>query len=151
MQQRIQAEKSKSGGMDGGLGTASEIGLDLGDKWSRYCVLDHGGVILEEDRVRTGAESLRERFGRLPPTRMVIEAGAHSPWVSRLLESIGQLSGTASAAVGIRRQRAATGDHQSWQRTSAPTSGAERAVHAQFAGPGQSAAKMGTGAGFPRG
>src|ERR1700728_4069240 len=97
MQQRIQAEKSKSGGMDGGLGTASVIGLDLGDKWSRYCVLDHRGVILEEDRVRTGAESLRERFGRLPPTRMVIEAGAHSPWVSRLLESIGHSVVVANA------------------------------------------------------
>jgi RHS repeat-associated protein len=31
------------------------IGLDLGDKWSRYCVLDSAGVILEEDRVRSNA------------------------------------------------------------------------------------------------
>ena len=41
-------------------GMPSVIGLDLGDKWSRYCVLDSAGAILEEDRVRSNAESLRE-------------------------------------------------------------------------------------------
>ena len=41
------------------------IGLDLGDKWSRYCVLDSVGVMLEEDPVRSNAESLLERFGSL--------------------------------------------------------------------------------------
>ena len=31
----------------------STIGIDLGDRWSRYCVLDGAGAIIEEDRVRT--------------------------------------------------------------------------------------------------
>jgi predicted NBD/HSP70 family sugar kinase len=55
------------------MDTPSVIGLDLGDKWSRYCVLDSAGVIVEEDRVRSSAESLQERFGQLASTRIVIE------------------------------------------------------------------------------
>jgi len=65
------------------------IGIDLGDRWSRYCTLDTSGTITEEDRVRTTGDALREKFGKLSPTRMVIEAGTHSPWVSRLLEEVG--------------------------------------------------------------
>lgn len=32
------------------------IGLDLGDRWSRCCVLDDAGAVLEEDRLRSHAE-----------------------------------------------------------------------------------------------
>jgi transposase len=68
---------------------ASVIGVDLGDKWSRYCTLDEVGTVLREDRVRTTAEGLRKKFGALPATRIVIEARTHSPWVSRVLEEMG--------------------------------------------------------------
>jgi transposase len=78
-------------------GMPSVIGLDLGDKWSRYCVLDCAGAILEEDRVRSSAESLRDRFGQLASTRMVIETGTHSPWVSRVLEVMGHSVVVANA------------------------------------------------------
>ena len=72
-------------------GTAVEsiVGLDLGDRWSRYCAVNHGGEVVEEDRVRTTAVALEQRFKQKRATRMVIEAGTHSPWVSRLLESYG--------------------------------------------------------------
>jgi len=70
--------------------TAREvIGIDLGDRWSHYCVLDQVGTVVEEDRVRTTPEALAAKFGQLPPTRMVIEVGAHSPWVNRLLQAQG--------------------------------------------------------------
>lgn len=65
------------------------IGLDLGDRWSRYCVLDQNGVIVEEDRVRTSVTALEQRFRDEPTVRIALEAGTHSPWVSRLLESLG--------------------------------------------------------------
>jgi len=65
------------------------IGLDLGDRWSRYCVLDQNGVIVEEDRVRTSVAALEQRFRDEPTVRIALEAGTHSPWVSRLLESLG--------------------------------------------------------------
>src|SRR5262245_57853755 len=59
---------------------SSTIGVDLGDRWSRYCVLDQDGG--KEDRVRTSAEALTQRFGQMPAIRIVLEAGTHSPWVS---------------------------------------------------------------------
>jgi transposase len=63
-------------------------GLDLGDKYSYLCLLDtDGGEVIEEGRVRTTPEALRRRFAsQRPPMRVAIEAGTHSPWVSRLLE-----------------------------------------------------------------
>jgi transposase len=71
------------------LHSGNTIGIDLGDRWSRYCIIDARGEIMEEDRVRTTADGMREKFGELVSTRMVIEAGTHSPWVSRLLEEFG--------------------------------------------------------------
>lgn len=65
------------------------MGLDLGDRWSRYCMLSPAGEVLKEDRVRTTAEELRELFVTLPATRVILEVGTHSPWVSRQLESYG--------------------------------------------------------------
>ena len=65
------------------------VGMDLGDRWSRYCVLDSGGEVVEEDRVRTTAAGIGARFGTMPATRIIIEAGTHSPWVSRQLTGYG--------------------------------------------------------------
>ena len=66
-------------------------GLDLGDKYSYLCLLDTvSGEIMEEGRLRTTPESLRRRFAsEQPPMRIAIEAGTHSPWVSRVLEECG--------------------------------------------------------------
>jgi transposase len=73
------------------------IGLDLGDRWSRYCMLDSAGAVLEENRVRSIEQALDERFGRLSATRIVIETGTHSPWVSRLLTAMGHSVVVANA------------------------------------------------------
>ncbi|HEV2987864.1 MAG TPA: IS110 family transposase [Candidatus Angelobacter sp.] len=67
----------------------STIGIDLGDRWSRYCIVDQTGAIAKEDRVRSTVAALEECFGPIPSTRIIIEAGTHSPWVSRLLEKLG--------------------------------------------------------------
>lgn len=64
-------------------GISTTIGLDLGDRWSRYGVVDRSGAVIEEDRVRTSTAALERRF-RKTLTRFVLEAGTHSPWVSRL-------------------------------------------------------------------
>jgi transposase len=61
------------------------IGLDLGDRNSWYCVMDEAGRIQLEQRVRTTAKELREVFGALPRSRIALEIGTHSPWISRLL------------------------------------------------------------------
>ena len=66
-------------------------GLDLGDKYSYLCLIDqHSGEVIEEGRLRTAPEAFRRRFvSEQPPMRIAIEAGTHSPWVSRILEECG--------------------------------------------------------------
>ena len=43
----------------GPAGISTTIGLDLGDRWSRYCVVDGSGAVIEEDRVRTPRFDIR--------------------------------------------------------------------------------------------
>jgi transposase len=65
-------------------------GLDLGDKYSHLCLIDtQSGEIMEEGRLRTSPEAFRRRFSSEQPLRIAIEAGTHSPWVSRVLEECG--------------------------------------------------------------
>jgi transposase len=65
------------------------IGLDLGDRTSCYCVLEETGRIVLEQRVSTTPKALREVFGGMPRSRIALETGMHSPWVSRLLDELG--------------------------------------------------------------
>src|SRR5579872_778967 len=65
------------------------IGLDLGDRWSHYCVLDETGGILVESKVSTSPNAIKEVFGSKPRSRIALETGMHSPWVSRLLSGLG--------------------------------------------------------------
>jgi len=65
------------------------IGLDLGDRSSFYCVLDEKGDVLLEGKVSTTPKAMRETFGAMPLSRIALETGTHSPWVSRLLSELG--------------------------------------------------------------
>ena len=65
------------------------VGLDLGDRNSWYCVLDEAGQIQLEQRLRTNAKALQEVFGAMPRSRIALEIGTHSPWISRLLSALG--------------------------------------------------------------
>ena len=71
-----------------GTGTHS-IGIDLGDRFSQFCILDADGEVIEEGRLRTTQEAIRARFERISVLRIAMEAGTHSGWVSRLLEELG--------------------------------------------------------------
>lgn len=68
---------------------ALTIGMDLGDKMSRYCVLNSAGEIIEEAKVATSKKAFEEALGGRRACRIAIEVGTHSPWVSRLLASLG--------------------------------------------------------------
>ncbi len=71
-------------------GPTQTVGLDVGDRYTVFCVLDQGsGEVVEEGRVRTTREALRSRFGGQPRLRMALEVGPHSPWISRLLKDLG--------------------------------------------------------------
>jgi len=65
------------------------VGLDLGDRSSCYCVLDESGRIVMEQRVSTTAKGLQAAFGAMPRSRIALETGVHSPWISRLLSGLG--------------------------------------------------------------
>jgi transposase len=70
-------------------GRRSTIGMDLGDKTSRYCVLDEDGQILRESSVASTKKAMMRVFAPMARCRVAIEVGTHSPWVSRLLKSLG--------------------------------------------------------------
>src|SRR5687768_5634016 len=64
--------------------------LDLGDKYTYLCLIDtQSGEVMEEGRLRTTPEAFRRRFSSEWLLRIAIEAGTHSPWVSRVLEECG--------------------------------------------------------------
>src|SRR6201998_2028212 len=64
------------------------IGVDLGDRWSFYCVLEEAGKIILEQKVPTTPEAMKQTFSRMPQSRIALETGTHSPWVSRLLTEL---------------------------------------------------------------
>ena len=64
------------------------IGIDLGDKVSRYCIVDSDGAIVEEGSLRNQVGSIEKHFGD-QPRRIALEAGAQSAWISRELKKLG--------------------------------------------------------------
>ena len=69
--------------------TSMTIGLDLGDQWSRFAVLDATGELVGEGRVRTTPGALKQRFGRVAPAVVVLEVGPQSAWISELFAELG--------------------------------------------------------------
>ena len=65
------------------------IGLDLGDRWSYYCVLEEAGEVQLEQKLSTTPKAMKEVFGGMPRSRMALETGMHWPWVSRVLSELG--------------------------------------------------------------
>ena len=66
------------------------IGMDVGDKISRYCILDEDGQVVREASVGTTKKAMTQVFATMGRCRVAIEVGTHSPWLSRLLKSFGQ-------------------------------------------------------------
>jgi len=85
---------------------AVTIGLDLGDRSSRVCVLDAQGAEVEARAVATTPDALAAYFAPRPAARVVLEVGTHSPWVSRQLAGYGHEVYVAnpSAMYGARRR-----------------------------------------------
>src|SRR5215510_9159601 len=65
------------------------IGMDLGDRSSFYCVLDESGKVILEEKLPTTPEAMKQTFAKIPVSRLAMETGTHSPWVSRLLTQLG--------------------------------------------------------------
>lgn len=65
------------------------IGLDLGDLTIRYCILDEAGEVVSEDSIPTTRVGLSSLLAKMAPSRVALEVGTHSPWISRHVEKMG--------------------------------------------------------------
>jgi transposase len=65
------------------------IGMDVGDKTSRYCVLGGDGGLQSEGSVGTTRKAMAQKFAGMRRCRVAMEVGTHSPWLSRLLTGLG--------------------------------------------------------------
>ena len=72
-----------------GVNRRLTVGIDLGDRSSRYCILDEQGEVLAEGSVATTQKGFAQVFGSKLRSRIALEVGTHSPWVSRLLSRLG--------------------------------------------------------------
>jgi transposase len=61
------------------------IGIDLGDRTTHFCVLNSDGTIAEEGRFRTEAANFVKLISRFGISRVALEVGVQSRWVSNLL------------------------------------------------------------------
>src|SRR5437764_573839 len=65
------------------------IGMDLGDRWSCYCIPDEAVTIDPQQKVAMTPEAMKQTFSKIPRSLIAMETGTHSPWVSRLLTELG--------------------------------------------------------------
>ena len=64
-------------------------GLDLGERRHTYYVLDEAGKMAREGSLGNTREQLATLARSYPGATAVMEAGTHSPWVSRFLQQLG--------------------------------------------------------------
>ncbi len=69
--------------------TTVTIGMDLGDRKHQICVLDEAASKVAEVTVDNTATSIRKHFRPYAGAVVAMETGTHSPWISRLLVSLG--------------------------------------------------------------
>ena len=65
------------------------MGLDLGDRESRYCIVDANASVVHKGRVPTTTKGLAKLCSEHQPLLVVVEAGTHSAWVSRVFIKAG--------------------------------------------------------------
>jgi transposase len=65
------------------------VGIDLGDKWSNFCILGLDGEKLSEGELPTAQQDFAEFFQPLAAARVVMEVGTHSAWARDVVASCG--------------------------------------------------------------
>ena len=91
------------------------VGLDLGDRFIHYCMLNQEGEVVEEGRMASSELALSKHFANEAVMRIAMEAGTHSPWMSRLLKRLGHQVLVANP----RKIRAITGSESKNDRNDA--------------------------------
>jgi transposase len=92
------------------------VGIDLGDKVSRYCMLEEGGVVMEEGFFHMTESSLEKHFGKMPPARMAMEAGTRARWLRDLLVGYGHEVIIANSREMAERKRHRKNDRNDAER-----------------------------------
>jgi len=54
------------------------VGVDLGDKVSRYAILNEEGEVIEEGSFRNNAESISKHFAKQGHSRVALEVGTQT-------------------------------------------------------------------------
>ena len=85
------------------------LGLDLGDRQHHVCVLDAAGNIVREASLPNTRPALAQLLVEFPKATVALEAGTHSPWISRYLTEQGAGWGDIGVKVsalmgGLRHQ-----------------------------------------------
>jgi len=65
------------------------IGMDLGDRRHQVCVLDKEANVIKSCQVSNTQGAINKFFSHYRGVTVAIEAGTHSPWISRELEGCG--------------------------------------------------------------
>ncbi len=65
------------------------LGLDLGDRQHHVCVLDAHGQVVREASLSNTRPALAQLLVEFPHATIALEAGTHSPWISRFLTELG--------------------------------------------------------------
>ena len=64
------------------------VGLDIGDRQARWAAIDDAGE-LREGEVAVTCAALATWLKEAPPSKVVMEAGTHTPWVARTVRQLG--------------------------------------------------------------
>ena len=66
------------------------VGLDVSDKKSEVCMMQKAdGEISKRESIKTERETFLKYFSSLEKSLIILEVGTHSPWMSRLIKSLG--------------------------------------------------------------
>jgi transposase len=73
------------------------VGLDLGDRTSRYAIVDREGELIEEGECVNTPAGLTKAFADMPRACIALETGSQSGWIARELEKLGHEALVANA------------------------------------------------------
>jgi transposase len=65
------------------------VGIDLGDKFSYIVIRNKDGEVIEESRIPTTKSAFTRKFTSSTPSRIAMEVGTYSRWVSQILKNLG--------------------------------------------------------------
>jgi transposase len=103
----LAVKKSINRAMENGVKVYASVGLDVSDRKSAVVGLDEAGNVTLREEVPSRTAELTKWASSIAPTVIALEAGPHSPWMSRLLSRCGHevIVGNPAKIPSISRSR----------------------------------------------